>query len=119
VKSKTTLIKIIHYKIELSAVPGLVGLVPLTALGYLLLNEYSTQSESYNDNNLEKMTLFLAKNTDQILEGYNNASKLMYGDNWYERLRNSTSTNQISTFKGNKIRNGFFHRYLCSQTKSD
>lgn len=63
------------------------GLLPLFVLGYVLLNAFSVQSGRYNDSNLNQMTLFIAKNADQILTGYNTISKMMYNENWYGRLR--------------------------------
>lgn len=64
----------------------LVGLVPLIVLGYFLMDAFSTQSEHYNNSNLDQMTLYIAKNTEQVFAGYNTISKIMYEDNWYDHL---------------------------------
>ncbi len=64
------------------------GLAPLIVLGYFLLDAFSRQSESFNDGNLSQMSLYMAKNVEQQFEGYNNISKLLYDEIWYEPLTN-------------------------------
>jgi hypothetical protein len=73
-----------------------VGLFPLVVLGFMLLNAFSVQSERYNDNNLRQMTLYIAKNSDQIFTVYNNLSKMMYNENWYSRLKETTGAEQTA-----------------------
>ncbi|THF77811.1 cache domain-containing sensor histidine kinase [Cohnella fermenti] len=74
----------------------LAGLLPLSALGYFLMNAYFQQSERFNANNLEQMTLYLAKNAGQLMNGYNDISKLMYDVNWYPALSQAARGNQSS-----------------------
>ncbi|WP_438351523.1 cache domain-containing sensor histidine kinase [Paenibacillus sp. FA6] len=91
---KFTFRRSIFIKFVLSFI--LVGVLPLGGLGYLFLNAFSMQSEHYNDNNLEQMTVYVAKTTDGILTNYNTLSKMMYYENWYESLRKASSTDETS-----------------------
>jgi two-component system sensor histidine kinase YesM len=75
----------------------LVGLVPLIVLGYFLLDAFSTQSERYNNSNLDQMTLYMAKNVEEVFAGYNMISKLMYDDNWARELGNPVNKYSTST----------------------
>ncbi|MBW7455247.1 sensor histidine kinase [Paenibacillus sepulcri] len=56
----------------------LVGPIPIASLGYWLLDSFSTQAERYNTSNLEQMMLYLSKNSNQVIDEYDNLSKLMY-----------------------------------------
>ncbi|CAH1209604.1 Sensor histidine kinase RcsC [Paenibacillus plantiphilus] len=72
----------------------LVGFMPLIVLGYFLMDAYFTQSERFNINNLEQMSLYIAKNSSQILTDYNDISKMMYDVNWYDRLSQAARGNR-------------------------
>jgi len=43
------------------------------------------------------MTLYMANNVEQVFAGYNNISKLMYDENWYEQLINPVNKYSVST----------------------
>lgn len=67
----------------------LVGLIPLSALGYLLLGAFSDQVERYTANNLEQMMLYMSHNIEQSFTGYNEITKLMYvNSDRYDALLN-------------------------------
>lgn len=73
----------------------LAGILPLSALGYFLMNAYFAQSERFNLNNLEQMTFYLTQNTGQLLNNYNEISKSMYDANGYPDLSQAARGNQI------------------------
>lgn len=74
----------------------LVGLMPLIILGFFLMNAYFAQSQRFNLNNLEQMSLYISKNASQILNDYNEVSKMMYDVNWYDRLSHAARGNQYN-----------------------
>ncbi|MBW7476312.1 sensor histidine kinase [Paenibacillus oenotherae] len=57
------------------------------------MSAYFSQSQRFNINNLEQMTLYIAKNSSQILTDYNEISKMMYDVNWYDRLSQAARGN--------------------------
>ncbi|UUZ96957.1 cache domain-containing protein [Paenibacillus sp. P25] len=61
----------------------LVGLIPLSALSYLLLDAFTKQMEQYASGNLEQMMLYMSRNTTQTFQVYNDVSKLMYSNGAY------------------------------------